>query len=199
MNILEVERVDVLERLIAERRWTEIDPVEFLGVFKSLSEDARSPASNASGCSDCGSRSRQRMKRLVSAAAGDSEPTHVARPKLQMPDDAYLTEIGEQLQRYQEGAAALAVFEAMKAARGGDSTAVLEERVFAELTSRRERALRFDSRRRNDRDILSESALRVTAAAAARELMLAYRPLVTRLTTEAAIRRHFGINEGKQK
>lgn len=195
MSILQVERVDVLERLIAERRWTEIDPVDFLGVFESLSENARASASNASGCSDCGSRSRRSLERLVTAAAGGSEPAGVARPKLQMPDYAYLAEIGEQLEKYQQGAAALAVFEAMKGAAGGDSTAVLEERIFAEMASRRERALRFDSERRNDRGILSEAALRITAAAAARELMLAYRPLVARLKTEAAIRRHFGINE----
>lgn len=211
MNTLEGERVETLERLIAQRRWSEIDPLEFLRVFERLSEDARAARSDSSPHSDAGPESREILDRLVAAAVGGPERIRTTTVRLQMPDYAYLAEIGEQLQRYQQGAAALSVFEAMKAAEGGDSTAVLEERILAESLSRRERAVRSESVRRNGRgpysagadtlarSVLSESALRVTAAAAARELMLAYRPLVTRLRTESAIRRHFGINEGKRK
>jgi hypothetical protein len=188
-----------LEILIAERRWTEIDPVEFFRLFKS----------------GCESQAPEMLERLVTAvgkAGGRRTGRFKSRlqPPLEkspLPDYTYLAEIGAQLQRYQQGAAALAVLDAIQAAAGGDSTAVLEERIFSELTSRRERGserekvLRrsFPGIQTRAREVLSEPALRISAASAARELMLAYRPLVEQLKTEDRIRHHFGIRERSTK
>jgi hypothetical protein len=198
------ERAELLERLVAERRWTEIDPVEFLQVFENLSEDARASRSNT-GWSDYGLQARETLERLVGVALGGARPRlRPDAPKSPLPDFAYLAEIGAQLERYQQGAAALAVLDAVQAADGGDSAAVLEERIFVEMKSRQELALKRGSQTSAGSgarvcEALSEATLRITAAGAARELMLAYRRLVQQLKTETGIRRHFGIVERHPK